>query len=137
MSEPAGQHTLALTLGNKSDTGCFLFGYPGISLVDPAGHVLPLDYSWTGDQVVTSSPPVHVDVPPGGLAYVTVNKYRCDTADLMPAATVRLIPPDDFTALSVSIAGNVPMDYCGEGDPGSILHISPVEPSQPATLHWG
>lgn len=115
--------------------GCFLFGYPGISLVDVQGRVLPLDYSWTGDQVVTSRPPVHVDLPPGGLAYVTVNKYRCDTQDLIQASTVRLIPPDNFTALSMSIADNVSMDYCGEGDPGSVLHISPVEPSQEATLY--
>jgi hypothetical protein len=35
----------------------------------------------------------------------------------------------DTAFLQVSLVNNVPMDYCGQGDPGSILHISPVEPS--------
>src|SRR5438128_5170517 len=33
ISEPTGQHTLSLTLTNISRRGCYLFGYPGISLV--------------------------------------------------------------------------------------------------------
>lgn len=133
-SEPTGQHTLGLTLTNRSTSGCYLFGYPGISLIDERGRVLPLIYSRTGDQVVTASPPTRADIPPGGVAFVTTNKYRCDVREVMRAAAVRLIPPDDFVALSVSITGNVPMDYCGPGDPGSILHISPVELAEGATI---
>ena len=129
ISEPTGQHTLSLTLTNSSRAGCHLFGYPGVSFVDPGGRVLPLRYIWGGDQVVTSSKPVMVDVPAGGTAYVLVNKYRCDTTDLMQGAAVRLIPPDERTFLQVSIMDNVPMDYCGPGDPGSIVYVSPVEPS--------
>ena len=129
IGEPTGQHTLSLTLTNSSRAGCHLFGYPGVSFVDPGGRVLPLRYIWGGDQVVTSSKPVMVDVPAGGTAYVLVNKYRCDTTDLMQGAAVRLIPPDERTFLQVSIMDNVPMDYCGPGDPGSIVYVSPVEPS--------
>lgn len=78
--------------------------------------------------------PQHVDVAPGGVAYVTTNKYRCDTTTVMHAVTVHVIPPDDFGALSIPIDDNVSMDYCGQGDPGSILHISPVEPTYLATI---
>jgi len=129
ISEPTGQHTLSLTLTNSSHAGCHLFGYPAVSFVDPGGRVLPLRYIWGGDQVVTSSKPVMVDLPAGGTAYVLVNKYRCDTTDLMQGAAVRVIPPDERTFLQVSIIDNVPMDYCGPGDPGSIVYVSPVEPS--------
>ena len=129
ISEPTGQHTLSLTLTNSSRAGCHLFGYPGVSFVDPGGRVLPLRYIWGGDQVVTSSKPVMVDLPAGGTAYVLVNKYRCDTTDLMQGAAVRLIPPDERTFLQVSIMDNVPMDYCGPGDPGSVVYVAPVEPS--------
>src|SRR5438034_10598459 len=89
ISEPTGQHTLSLTLTNSSHAGCHLFGYPGVSFVDPGGRVLPLRYVWGGDQVVTSSKPVMVDLPAGGTAYVLVNKYRCDTTDVMHGAAVR------------------------------------------------
>ena len=129
ISEPTGQHTLSLTLTNSSHAGCHLFGYPGVSFVDPGGRVLPLRYVWGGDQVVTSSKPVMVDLPAGGTAYVLVNKYRCDTTDVMQGAAVRVIPPDERAFLQVSIMDNVPMDYCGPGDPGSVVYVSPAEPT--------
>lgn len=128
-SEATGQDTLPLVLTNTSRTGCHLFGYPGISLIDANGRILPLQYVWGGDQMVTSSPPVMVEIAPGASAYIVTNKYRCDTSDYMHAVRARLIPPDDTAFLQVSIVNNVSMDYCGQGDPGSILHISPVEPS--------
>ena len=90
---------------------------------------MPLRYVWGGDQVVTSSKPVMVDLPAGGTAYVLVNKYRCDTTDVMQGAAVRVIPPDERASLQVSIMDNVPMDYCGPGDPGSVVYVAPVEPS--------
>ena len=133
-SEPTGQHTLSLTLTNGSNAGCHLFGYPGVSFVDTSGRVLPLQYVWGGDQVVTSSRPGMVELPAGGTAYVVVNKYRCDTTDLMQGAAVRLIPPDDRPALQVSILDNVSMYYCGPGDPGSVVYVSPVEPTIDAAL---
>ena len=128
-SEATGQHTLPLVLTNTSRTGCHLFGYPGISLIDANGRILPLQYVWGGDQMVTSSPPVMVEIAPAASAYIVTNKYRCDTSDYMHAVKARVIPPDDTAFLQVSLVNNVPMDYCGQGDPGSILHISPVEPS--------
>ena len=133
-SEPTGQHTLPLILTNSSHAGCYLLGYPGVSFVDRAGRVLPLQYVWGGDQVVTSSKPVMVELPVGRSAYVVVNKYRCDTTDLIQGAAVRIIPPDDRAFLQVSIVDNVSMDYCGPGDPGSVVHVSPVEPTQNAAL---
>lgn len=134
ISEATGQHTLALTLTNTSSSGCYLFGYPDVALIDASGNILPLQYQRGGDQVVTAAPPLHVDLAPGAIAYVTVNKYRCDTSDLMQGAVVRLTLPADSPSLAASIAGNVSMDYCGAGDPGSIAYVSPFEPSQAATM---
>jgi hypothetical protein len=134
VSEATGQHTVSLTISNISTNGCYLSGYPQVMLVDNAGRVLPLQYQTTGDQMVTSAPPVHVDLRPNGLAYVTVNKYRCDTTDLMQASVLRLTPPGLTSSFDVSLVGNVSMDYCGPGDPGSTVHVSPVEPNFSATL---
>jgi hypothetical protein len=136
VSEATGQHTVSLTIGNISTNGCYLSGYPQVVLADNAGRVLPLQYQNTGDQMVTSAPPAHVDLGPKGLAYVTVNKYRCDTTDLMQASVLRLTPPGLTSSFIVSLAGNVSisMDYCGPGDPGSIVDISPVAANFLATV---
>ncbi len=134
VSEATGQNTVSVTVGNTSPHGCYLSGYPQVTLVDSAGRVLPLRYQTTGDQMVTSAAPGHVDIAPNGLAYVTVNKYRCDTTDFMQASVLRLTPPGLASSFDVSLAGNVPMDYCGPGDPGSTVYISPVEPNFLATV---
>jgi hypothetical protein len=134
VSEATGQHTVSLTISNISTNGCYLSGYPQIGLIDNAGRVLPLQYQTTGDQMVTPAPPLHVDLTPNGLAYVTVNKYRCDTTDLMQASVLRLTPPGLTSSFDVSLGANVSMDYCGPGDPGSTVHISPVEPNFLATV---
>lgn len=133
VSEPTGQNTLALSITNTSKTGCYLFGYPNLVVKDSAGRVLPFQYARTGDQVVTAAAPTHVDLAPGATAYVGVNKYRCDTTDLMSSSEVLLTPPDATSTLRLAIDGDVALDYCGPGDPGSIVHVSPMEPSYRAT----
>lgn len=131
VSEPTGQHSVALIITNISANGCYLFGYPQVAFVDGAGHPIPFQYQSSGDQVVTSAPPGHVDVASQGLAYVMVNKYRCDAAELLQASGLRFTPPGDTVSLDVAIAG---MDYCGPTGPGSVVHVSPVEPSFTASL---
>lgn len=134
VSEMTQQSTLSLTLTNVSDGGCYLFGYPGVSLVDSAGRPLALIYARTGDMEVTSAPPGHVDLTPGGTAYVALNKNVCVLGDGAVATAVRLIPPADSSPLQVSIGSKPAMDACTQqGDPGSTVHVSPVESSWTGT----
>jgi hypothetical protein len=130
-SEPTGQHTVPLVINNISTNGCFLFGYPQVAFIDGAGHTIPFQYQTTGDQVVTAAAPRHVDLVPHGLAYVTLNKYRCDLGDVMETSRVRLTPPGESASLDVAITD---MPYCGPGDPGSVVHVSPIAATQLATL---
>jgi len=113
---------------------CYLFGYPEISLYDAQGRLLPLDYHWGGDQEVTSAPPERVDLAPGGAAYVLINKYRCDLGTLDGAKTLQLIPLGDTSPLILDMQGLMGEDYCVPGADGSTLSISPVEPTDQATL---
>jgi hypothetical protein len=110
-----------------------MLGYPKVALLDSANQPLPLVIEDSGDQEVTSARPSRVDISPGSVAYVTVNKYRCDTGIVGQATSVRLTPPANTQYLQMSILENVPMDYCGPGDPGSILHVSPVASTYLAT----
>lgn len=134
MSEPTEQLSLQLDLSNIGHAPCSLWGYPGISLVDAAGRLLPLVSAWRGDLVVTASPPVPVDLAPGATADVMVNKGACELGDADVAASLRLIPPDDTGALVLDLAGLRVLDACTGDQPwGATLDVSPVEPTAAAT----
>ncbi|HET7142184.1 MAG TPA: DUF4232 domain-containing protein, partial [Candidatus Limnocylindria bacterium] len=140
VSEPTGQHSLSLTLTNRSTQPCSLFGYPLISFFDAAGKQLPFDFQNSGDQVVTSKPPQLVVLAPGGAAYVTVNKYRCDAGEQGVAAGLRLGLPGDGTDPLAPLQADFSPDtmrmaYCGPGDPGSTVAVSPVAATFLATLN--
>jgi hypothetical protein len=136
VSEPTGQHSLGLDLLNRTGTTCHLIGYPGVSLYDSANQLLPLTYRRGGDQLVTSATPQNVNLPGGSRAYVLVNQYRCDLGPKDTASVLRLIPPNTTGTLDLDLGQDqVPnLAYCGTGDPGSVLDISPVEPTAQATL---
>jgi hypothetical protein len=134
ISEPTGQHSLALALTNTSTRACYLFGYPAIRLLDASGHELPFTYRQSGDQVVTSRPPVRVTLTPGGVAYVTINKYRCDLGDRGSATTVGLVLPGDTSVLTKVVLSSLNLGYCGPADPGSTVSVSPFGASLDDTL---
>jgi Protein of unknown function (DUF4232) len=138
VSEPTQQHTVMLMLTNESNTACFLFGYPGIALYDYKGQFLPNDYRRQGDQVVTPSAPRRVVLGSGASAFAVINKNACVAYTQSYASTLRLIPPDDTTSMSIAVSRFGPgLDVCGPGDPGYGLDISPVEPTASATLAHG
>ena len=135
VSEPTGQHTVSLALTNRSPQACSLFGYPQVMLLDSSGQALPFEYRHQGDQVVTSAAPKQIDLAPGAVAYVTLNKYRCDLGDQAVVSSLQLLLPGDRTALDLSLpSGSGVFGFCGAGDPGSIVSISPLEATFGATL---
>lgn len=123
---------MLLALTNEGSRACYLDGYPGVTLYDADNALLPLSYQWHGYQT-TGPAPQRVDIAPGRAAFVMVSKYRCDSGDKDTAVSLHLIPPDDTTSLVVSIQGHQDLSYCGPGDPGSELDISPVEPTAEST----
>ncbi len=122
-----------LTVTNVGSVACYLFGYPGISLYDAQGVLLPLSYAWRGDQMVTSSPPGPVDLAVGATGFALINQNVCVGTQVADAATLRFIPPDDTGAL---VLDNPPggLTSCEPGDIGMTLDISPIEPSETAAF---
>ena len=128
VSEKTGQRTALVDLTNHGANMCFLDGYPGVSLLDASGRVLPLQSVWHGDQMVTPAKPHRVDLSPGATAYFAVNQYRCDTTDLARATAIRVYPPDNSASLTSPLRPDGrTLSYCGPGDPGSVLAVSPIE----------
>lgn len=100
------------------------------------GKPVGVTVSDTGDQVVTTAAPRVVQLPPHGTAYVTINKYRCDLGVIDEFRMLRLTVPGQRKALSLTFPPGPPTSgYCGADDPGSTVHVSPIEPSFAATLH--
>lgn len=125
--EKTGQHTLILRLVNRGRS-CVLDGYPVVRAYDRVG-LIPFVIKHEGDQMVTSRPPRKVVVRPGRAAFVALNHYRCDRGNLRSATRLRIGKAavrlrDPYRTIT----------YCGKGDPGSIVAVSPLEPTRRATL---
>jgi hypothetical protein len=135
ISETTGQHTLALRLRNRG-SGCTLFGFPSVWFEDAAGRI-PFVLRTGGDQMITASYPLPVHVRAGGSAWVVLNHYRCDLGDKRAASIVRIGLPDAKRTGSVSVTIRSPyqhLSYCGRGDPGSTITLSPFEATLAAAL---
>ena len=136
ISEATGQHTLALRLVNRGAKSCVVNGYPKVTSYDRAGSI-PFPIRYRGDQMITSHAPARVVVRPDRAAFVLLNHYRCDLGSLRSATTVRIGLPGARPAAAASIKITDPyrrLDYCGKGDPGSTLTLSPFEPTLRAAL---
>lgn len=98
-----GTHFLAVTLTNTSGVDCTLTGFPGVSLIDGAGEQLgaPADRN----NAIT---PAEVTLDPGWSAHTVIGipnyqnfpEGRCTG----PSTTLKVYPPDDYSALTVPIA---------------------------------
>jgi hypothetical protein len=124
-SEATGQHTLSFVLTNRGTSTCTLDGYPHVEFRDALGR-LPFVIHNGGDQMLTHRPPNRVRFAPGRHAYVAVNKYRCDRGDERRPNKAVLVPPGGGMQLSAPVTGWF-FGWCGLGDPGSTVSVTPVE----------
>jgi hypothetical protein len=134
-----GEHAVMFALTNRGAVTCSLSGYPKVVLYDAEGAELPFRYARGGGAYVTSRKPVTVVLARGALAYVLVAKYRCDLGVARNATVIRLTLPTRGAAFAgreaLAIAGAAGLSYCrgGPRDPGQVIAVSPVEPTQQAT----
>jgi len=72
----------------------------------------------------------------GVTAWVVLDKYRCDLGNRVRVGEIelRLAGEGRIGAIALEIAG---WSYCGPGDPGSTVHVSPFEPRLLAALRQG
>lgn len=82
--------------------GCDLQGYPGLSLLTVAGRLLPFHVRWGGDEMLTTAASVLVPLPPGGTAYIEINKNACVGHHHRAAHIFQVIPPNDYQSLPYS-----------------------------------
>jgi hypothetical protein len=129
VSPETGQYPVPLTITNVGGGACALDGYPIVTFRDSEGAIIPFTFRH-GDQEVTAQPPQNVVIPPGHAAYMLVNKYRCDTKDVSTSSVLNVVLPE-LTHI-YALPSNYP--FCGTGDPGSIVAVSPIEPNLNSTF---
>jgi hypothetical protein len=85
--------------------------------------------------MLTSRAPKPVTVRRGRAAFALVDKFRCDRGDLRSARRIELgLGGNASNRLMLRIPRGYDLAYCGKGDPGSTVHVSPFEPSVAAAL---
>jgi len=130
--EATQQNALFLRLTNVSRAGCALRGYPRVALSGRNGVPLRFTYRRGGDQMLTSAPPARVWLRPGATAYLGINKQTCIARQTVLARRIRVIPPGDRQPVAAVLPSYPELGYCGPGDPGYVIDISPVEPTMQA-----
>jgi hypothetical protein len=114
----AGSTFTPIVFTNASKHACTLYGYPGVSFLDSTGAQVGVDATHDGGEeaTVTLAPGqaanAQLQLPDPGVA-------QCQTAK---AATLRVYPPGDFTALSVAD----PVTICKSAKGAANVH--PVTP---------
>jgi hypothetical protein len=134
VSEATQQNTLLLVFRNISPTSCVMRGYPAIDLIDSAGRRLAFSYRQGGDQMLTGAPPRPVILPPGKFAYSALNKNSCVGFASRTAASADVAPPGQHEPLLLKLRHYPVLSYCGAGDPGHTIDITPVEPTSADVL---
>jgi len=130
------QLPLLLEIVNDGHSTCTLAGYPRIALLSLSGTVYPFAYRDGGDEQVTGHRPVAVTLRPGGGAFVLINKNACiASVNGRLARQVRLTPPGGTGTLTLRSLSGYFLDYCGAGDPGHRVDVSPVEASVSGAEH--
>jgi hypothetical protein len=120
----------------RGEASCIFNGYPQVALYDHAG-LIPFRIRNGGDQMITHHRPTRFVVRPGGNAWVALNNYRCDLGNKRAATSARIGPAAPALGAAAFVAILNPyrrLEYCGEGDPGSVLTVSPFEPTLRAAL---
>jgi hypothetical protein len=139
VSPETQEEPIALTLLNTASSPCTLDGYPTVVLSDTQGISLPFVYSHTGDIMVTSGSPQSVLVNPGHIAGILINKASCTSGTYEPGdpsvvSTFAIIPPGSVSALTVKGPSEPLIAFCGSGQTGSTVAVSPIEPTVELTL---
>jgi hypothetical protein len=145
VSEATEQHTLALRLVNRGSRKCELYGYPRVRLLDRRG-VIPFAIKHADDQMITPRLPMPVVVRPGGSAYMILNKNTCVNAVTSSVARsttvikIGMLGVQSAAPAMLRLPRHVPFpwrvpDYCGKGQVGSTIAVSPFEPTVRAGLN--
>jgi hypothetical protein len=113
----AGSIALHFTLTNRSTGTCSLYGYPGLGMLDAAGHALTTTVLRSPSVVVPQIAERLVVLHPGDQARFDAGYSDVDPQPCLKAANMEVTPPNAYNHLVIAAA----IAPCG-----GIIHVSPV-----------
>ena len=144
VSPATGERAVVYKLINTTARPCHLFGFPGVSFYDRAGHVMPVfKFQRDHSQYILNSHPQVSVLSPQGAAYFEAAAYRCDQQIDRAAVKIRIYPPGSTTFLEGLATpargrrdGAIAFTSCGprRNDPGNLVSVGPVEPTEGAVF---
>lgn len=122
-----GHGELGFSLRNTSSHPCRTYGFPGVQFIGRGGQALPTRSTRTTQDFFGSTPLAHIVLIPGATASfrLGVTHGAASAAGCTTAAGLQVIPPDDTSALHVTI-GNGGAYEC------QTATVSPVLPGNAA-----
>lgn len=117
MNGATGNEIATVTMTNRSESACYLGGYPGVELLDANGHHLADAARATTSFFGTYPPPHRVDLAPGGTTFFDLTWGGIDPCGSSPAlhpTYLRITPPGDYDPATISATppGMTQMDVC-------------------------
>src|ERR1700694_4731153 len=101
----AGNERSVVTMVNRSESTCYLGGYPGVQMVDAGGHNLG-DAQWSLDSFFgTYAPPHRVEIVAGGSTFFELTYGGNDSCGSTPGkhpASLKITPPGDYDSATIN-----------------------------------
>ena len=136
VSAATGQNPFVFRLTNGGTKRCWLKGFPSVALANSRGRAQPFVITHRGDQMVRAVVPRTVWLRPNRSAFFMLNKYRCDLgfsrAQLIRQVRVRIPGRIRRRTLTLTLRRWPQIGYCGRGDAGSTVAVSPFVGSRRA-----
>ena len=112
----AGHAYYEFQFSNIGHSACTLYGYPGVSQLNSAGHQIGLPAGHYGSRV-------SVTLAPGATAHVVLVVVDASLvcSNPIPATQIKVYPPGQFHSQSVSLATQVCLGR-------SVLQVDSVQP---------
>jgi hypothetical protein len=122
-SHAAGNIYEAILLKNRSGRTCWLYGFPGLLMLDMGGQPMQTHAVWGLSFAGVSATPTTVTLAPGVSAPFLIHYTDVTTGNetTCPVASSLLVTPPDETHQLRLLGGLAP---CGHGT----IDVSPVKP---------
>lgn len=127
-SSATGHAELGFALRNRSTHSCRTGGYPGVLLLNAAGHALPTTPDHTTDDFFGRTTLSELTVAPGATVSFRLGVVHVPTSassGCVTAQGLQVIAPDDTSTMHLSLPGTV-------SECGGALTVSPIQPGTTA-----
>lgn len=123
----AGTIILTFRMANTTPTGCWLYGFVGMQMLDATGRNLPTRVVRNGGLFSNQSGPTQFTLQPGQAAtfLMAFGNVPVGSETICPqAAQLVVTPPDEFDHVTLTVQG-WPLSPCNSGE----LDATPVRPA--------